>query len=321
MRGARRLERNNCNFLIIWILVFFSWGFIHSGEVLAIDGKGHPKLESALMDLQQKYLLGGRELSRSFARRYDLRVDDQDKITVFILPEAGETKESIDLDTLRAYGGEIVKSGHSVVKAKVPIAFLESIADQVQGIGFIKRPDRPYVEVVSEGVSLTGASFYQASGYGGQNVKVAVIDLGFAKLSDAINGGVLPSTVIKIDCSGAVCGSTEFSSEEEEHGTAVAEIVHDMAPGAQLYLIKIGDNLDLMSAKDYCIANGIKIINHSVGWFISNFYDGTCWFDNAVCTANHAYKNGIFWSNSAETMPEITMAPRSSTAMGTGSIT
>jgi len=36
-----------------------------------------------------------------------------------------------------------------------------------------------------------------------------------------------------------------------------------------------------------------------VGWFNANFYDGACWFDNAVCTANHAYASGILWANSA----------------------
>jgi subtilisin family serine protease len=299
MRGAGRPERNHCNFLIIWILAFISWSIVLSGEVWAADAKGHPRLESALSDLQQKYFLQGSDLSRSFARRHDLRTDDEDKITVFILPEVGETKAPIDLGALRAYGGEIIKSGHSVVKAKIPIASLESVADGVQGIGFIKRPDRPYAAVVSEGVNLTGASFYQASGYGGQNVKAAIIDLGFAGLSEAITAGVLPPTVIRIDCTGTGCESTDFSLEDEDHGTAVAEIVHDMAPAAELYLIKVGDSLDLLNAKDYCIANGIRVINHSVGWFNSNFYDGACWFDNAVCSANHAYKNGILWANSA----------------------
>ena len=94
-----------------------------------------------------------------------------------------------------------------------------------------------------------------------------------------------------------------------------------MAPGAQLYLMKVGDNLDLMDAKDYCIANGIKIINHSVGWYISNFYDGTCYFDNAVCAANHAYKNGILWANGAgNDARSHYQATFKSIRMGTGSI-
>jgi subtilisin family serine protease len=297
MRGAEGPKKRkffSTQFLVLSLFLFL-------GVVPAInagDG-GHPKIESALFDLQQKYLLHGKESFRAFAQRPDLRLDEQDKVTVFILPKAGETKETIDLETLKAYGGEVFKSGQAVIKAKVPIFLLDQIADHVKGISFIKQPDRPYAGVVSEGVSLTGASLYQASGYAGQNVKAAIIDLGFARLSEAISAGVVPPTVIKIDCTGTDCGPTDFPSEEEDHGTAVAEIVHDMAPAAQLYLIKIGDSLDLVNAKDYCIANGIRIINHSVGWFNSNFYDGTCWFDNAVCTANHAYKNGIFWSNSA----------------------
>ncbi len=176
---------------------------------------------------------------------------------------------------------------------------VEAIADQVPGISMIKLPDRPYIDIVSEGVGLTGASAYHASGYRGQNIKVAIIDLGFEKLSDAITAGVLPSSVIKIDCTGTGCVPTDFSSEIEDHGTAVAEIVHDMAPDAQLYLMKVADSLDLKDAKDYCIVNGIKVINHSVGWFNSNFYDGICYFDNPVCSADHAYKNGILWVNSA----------------------
>ena len=231
-------------FLSIFILLIFSlvsWGVVHSQEVTAVTAeKGHPKIESALFDLQQKYLLHGKENFRVFVQRPNLRLDNQDKITVFILPTPGETRDAIDIDTLQAYGGEVVKSGRSVVKAKVPIASLEIIADQVRGIGFIKRPDRPYAGIVSEGVSLTGASLYQASGYSGQNVKAAVIDLGFAGLSQAITVGVLPPTVIKIDCTGTGCDPTDFSLEEEDHGTAVAEIVHDMAPAAQLYLIKVG---------------------------------------------------------------------------------
>jgi subtilisin family serine protease len=276
-----------------WLI---SWSGVHSEEAVE---KGHPKIESALSDLQQRYLLQRRDFYRSSARRQGLRIDDEDKIKVFILPGPGGDKGAIDLDTLRANGGEVIKSGRSVIKARVPITLLETIANRVQGVGFIKRPDRPYAGVVSEGVSLTGAALYQASGYNGQNVKVAVIDLGFAGLSTAITAGVLPPTVTRIDCTGSDCSPTDFPSEEEDHGTAVAEVVHDMAPAAALYLIKVDDSLDLLNAKDYCIANGIRIINHSVGWFNTNFYDGACWFDNTVCTADHAFKNGILWANSA----------------------
>ncbi|OGP88515.1 MAG: hypothetical protein A2156_03575 [Deltaproteobacteria bacterium RBG_16_48_10] len=300
--GAEKFQKSY--FLSILVLLFFSlisWTAVHSEEFSTIEGEkeGHPKIDSALFDLQRKYLLHGKGISQAFAERQDLRMDAQDRVTVFILPKPGEAKETIDVETLKAFGGEVLKSGHSVIKARVPILFLDQIADHVEGVNFIKRPDRPYVGQVSEGVNLTGASFYHASGYAGQDVKIAIIDLGFAGLSEAISAGVLPPTVIKIDCTGSDCEPSDFSVEQVDHGTAVAEIVHDMAPGAQLYLIKVDDSVDLMSAKDHCVANGIRIINHSVGWFISNFYDGACYYDNAVCTANHAYKSGILWANSA----------------------
>ena len=76
----------------------------------------------------------------------------------------------------------------------------------------------------------------------------------------------------------------------------VTEVVHDMAPGAQLYLLKVDNEVDLGNAEEYCIANGIDIINHSVGWFLVAFYDGTGVIDDI---ANEAYAHGILWVNSA----------------------
>ncbi len=304
MEGTGRIKKGYLIATLILLFFFFiSWTSGHSEEATMTNGEkeGHSKLDSALFDLQKQYLFHGGEASKTFAQQQDLRVDDLDQVTVLIQPKAGETKESIDIDTLKDYGVEVLKSGPSVIKAKVPIGLLDLIAEQVDGINFIRRPDRPHAASVSEGVNLTGATLYHTSGSTGQNVKVAVIDLEFGRLSEAINAGVLPSSVIKIDCTGLECTPTDYSSEDPDsaHGTAVAEIVHDMAPGAQLYLIKVDDNLDLMAAKDYCIANGIKVINHSVGWYISNFYDGACYFDNPVCSANQAYQNGILWVNAA----------------------
>ncbi|GAI98980.1 unnamed protein product, partial [marine sediment metagenome] len=204
----------------------------------------------------------------------------------------------IDETSLQAYGAEVIKSADNVWKARVPINILETIADNVEGVSFIKLPDRAIpLAIESEGVGLTGASSYHSAGYTGSGVKVAVIDSGFAGLSSAISDGELPNTVVMIDCTGSSCVSTDFFSETGLHGTACAEIVYDMAPEAQLYLIKIADSLDLKDAKDYSIDNGIKIINHSVGWFNTNFYSGGCYYSNPVCTANDAYSNGILWVN------------------------
>ena len=83
----------------------------------------------------------------------------------------------------------------------------------------------------------------------------------------------------------------------------MAEIVHDMAPGATLYLIKVADGMDLEDAKNFAVNNGIRIINMSLVVPNTNFYDGECWsisgFSEPVCTADNAYANNILWVNSA----------------------
>jgi len=255
---------------------------------MAFSGKEtkHPKLESILERLQEEYEKSPMA-AQEFSQERDIRIKDE-KVTVFLFSETGRP-DAIDKNALQAHGAEIVKQGDSIMKVKVPINRLKQIADNVKGISFIKLPDKPMpLAYQSEGVSLTGASFYQSAGYTGSGVKVAVIDLGFAELSSAISAGELPSSVVKVDCTGSSCVSTTFPSETEKHGTAVAEVVYDMAPGAQLYLIKVADRLDLRDAKNYCVSNGIKIINHSVGWVNTNFYSGECYNDNPVCTANDA---------------------------------
>jgi subtilisin family serine protease len=257
------------------------------------------KLSSSLGELKKEYEKRAMA-SQTYAQSRSLRTEYPDKVTVYLISEPGTI---IDEGSLQAYGAEIIKSADNVWKVKAPINMIETIADNVEGIAFIKLPDKGIPSAIeSEGVGLTGASSYHSAGHTGSGVKVAVIDIGFAGLSSAISDGELPNTVVSIDCTGSSCIPTDFSSETDLHGTAVAEIVHDMAPESTLHLIKISDTLDLKDANDYAIANGIKIINHSVSHFNNNFYSGECYNSNSVCTANNAYINGILWVNAMGNM-------------------
>jgi len=173
---------------------------------------------------------------------------------------------------------------------RLPLARLQAFAQRLSGVRRIRLPFYPRELVESEGVSIQGAADLQALGSTGQGVKVAVIDLGFKNLSTAQAAGEVPTSVVTVDYTGSGIQTTT------KHGTAVAEIIHDMAPDAELYLLKIGNDVDLGAAKDYCIANGIRIINHSVGWFNTSFYDGT----GPICAiADDAYTQGILWVNAA----------------------
>ena len=101
---------------------------------------------------------------------------------------------------------------------------------------------------------------------------MAIIDARFTGLANAKAAGEIPAGAVERDESGL-----GMESGSDGHGVALAEIVHDMAPDAQLYLIRIADETDLEAAKDYCIANGIQVINHSLSWYGFNFFDGAAY--------------------------------------------
>ena len=102
--------------------------------------------------------------------------------------------------------------------------------------------------------------------------------------------GDLPANVVTQDfCGGQLLG-------EEDHGTAVAEIVHEMAPDAQLYLACVGTEVDLAAAEAWAKSQGVTVINHSAGWEGPYRDDGGGPVGAVVADAR---ANGILWVNSA----------------------
>jgi subtilisin family serine protease len=219
--------------------------------------------------------------------------DPNQAIAVIIEPLSGNAA-SIKDSAIRLAGGTVEARSQSLIRVRLPIHRLENLADDVAGIAFIREPYpvRP-VAVTSQGVVLTGADDFHTAGYTGQGVKVAVIDLGFDGLAAAQAAGELRNVIHTWNY---ITNSADVEGTGEVHGTGVAEIVEDMAPGAELYLLLIGDSVDLENAVQYCIINGIHIINHSVAWFNTNFYDGT---GSIAGFANNARDQGILWVNAA----------------------
>jgi PKD repeat protein/subtilisin family serine protease len=176
-------------------------------------------------------------------------------------------------------------------KVVVPLANLESFLTQMAGKARVRLPFEPVpMAATSEGVNLVGAAAFHAQGITGAGVKIAVIDVGFAGLSASQARGDLPYSVVTRDFTGSGI-DTGLS-----HGTAVAEIVYDIAPSATLYLVKIANEVDLDNAVTYCIGEGVNIIVHSLGWFNTNFYDGTGTLAQIV---NRAASAGILWVQAA----------------------
>jgi subtilisin family serine protease len=144
--------------------------------------------------------------------------------------------------------------------------------------------------VSGEEVAATLAAAWHEEGFTGKGVKVAIIDGGFDGLAERQAEGELPANLVTQD----FCGGELATASE--HGTAVAEIVHEMAPDAQLYLVCVGTEVDLAAAGAFAKSQGVHVINHSAGWQGPFRNDGSGAIGAIVADAR---ANGILWVNSA----------------------
>jgi len=249
----------------------------------------NPKIDSAIEKLMLMSLTGNMNAVIQYANQLGIPMSGN-MVTVTLEPSRG-MESTLALLISQLLGGIVKGKSRNLIKLQMPLqaAMFLQLAN-LAGVNFIRAPLWPQALVISEGVQLTGAAALHNSGFRGQGVKIAVIDLGFMGLSSAQARGELPPNVRTFDFTGT--GIEAFTS----HGTAVAEIIYDMAPQAELFLMKISDEVDLENAKDEAIRQGVKIINHSVGWFNTGFYDGT---GIIADIANSARAAGILWVNAA----------------------
>ena len=235
---------------------------------------GPAKIQSALWELA---ISGAAKPTR----------DLQDTVVVILVPHLGQASASIDTSSLAALGGRVLAQSKSLMRVSVPASSLLAVSE-LPGVRFVRRPYRPYPqEIISEGVARIGALANHSAGVKGQGVKVGIIDSGF-KGADQLGLDMPAHSRLR---------GHDFMGEglyagEDMHGTACAEIVHDVAPEAELYLYKVGDLLDLENAKARAMLDGIDVISHSQGFLTDGFGDGRGFSCDIV---NDAADNGILW--------------------------
>lgn len=268
-------------------------------SLLARHPEAAKKLRGVLLDLADVDVRLGRAAALEFARGRDMKFSG-DSVTVIASPAAGVAPDAL-AEELARRGVEVVRVGEASAKIKAPIGLLRSLATEVGQLGSLRVPGKLKLDntVISEGIgndSWMNARNWHDHGFKGDGVKVAVIDGGFIGLASRKANDEIPSTAVGIDYTGTGMES------DTSHGCGVAEVIYDMAPNAQLYLIKIGDELDLEAAENYCKTNGIRVVNHSMGWYSFNFFDGMSYSSmqpSPVGVTNDADSNGILWVNSA----------------------
>ena len=178
----------------------------------------------------------------------------------------------------------------SLMRVSVPASSLLAISE-IPGVSFVRKPIRPHAqqEIWSEGGWLINAYDNYFVGVRGKGVKVAIVDVGFRGADEM--PGEMPASWLYLDYT-----DEGMYAGDSFHGTACSEIIHDMAQGAELYLFKVGNLVDLENAKDRCIQNRVDIISHSLGWFGTGIGDGR---GIACDIVNDAADNDILWVNSA----------------------
>ena len=271
---------------VFFLGIFLSFWIGALGESDARTSTSH-RLEGALAQLLD---LDGAK-AKVWAQEHGILLDSSAQSVRVVI----ELKQSrlLDRDALQALGGVVTAESERLLRAFLPLRHLREIA-QLPGIAFIRRPYtmRPLGIPYATGTLPTGALLFHSYGFRGQGVKVAVIDAGFQGLGEAIlKGWISPSAIYdRIDYTG------EGFEGKTDHGTQVTRIAYEMAPEASLILMKISDEVDLENAVEDAIRLGVRIINHSIGWFDSNFGDGRGLIDEIAQEVRDA---GILWVNAA----------------------
>jgi len=123
---------------------------------------------------------------------------------------------------------------------------------------------------------------------GGEGVKVGIID-SFAGFQRLLGTELPPPERV-------VYRSFTPSPGATAHGTAVAEIIHDLAPMATLYLAEATTVAEVAQAVDWLISQGVHIINMSLNAPFAPPSDGR---GLDAITVEKAAAHGILWVNSA----------------------
>jgi len=157
---------------------------------------------------------------------------------------AVDIRAAVTHDLVRAIGdvgGELISSypSHDAVRARVPIRRVDAIAalPEVRFVG----PLEPFVvntgSVTSQGdVAHAAASARTTLGIDGTGVRVGVLSDGVASLAARQGTNDLPPTCsTPPPASGACVAVVPGQAGSGNEGTAMLEIVHDLAPGAQLF--------------------------------------------------------------------------------------
>ncbi len=187
-----------------------------------------------------------------------------DELLRWLDAELEEAWPELWIDATRAHPG--------MVQVFVPYDSLLRLGD-CPHLARAREPARPAPRYeFTEGYEAMFRTDWHAEGVAGRGVRIAVLDVGFAG-HQSLLGDELPSSVETVFFS---------SGEGSNHGTAVAEVIHDLAPRAELALYAFSTDVEYLLALQDIAETDVDLINGSVGF--DNIWpaDGTSPYTQAV---------------------------------------
>ena len=205
--------------------------------------------------------------------------------------------------TLDLSNYEITAQSDGIIVLKLTPTQIEELSLN-DNVGEIRLPDlsESFSHDISQGVSLTFANDLHTQNITGNGITVGIIDDSFITSNTEIASNIKDSILFD---SGGYCGDISCGKIfGNSHGTAVAEIVVDMAPDVNLVLYTIANTVDFVNAVNDIITRGdVDIITISLGFptvggdgTTGFFRDGTSIVAKAV---NRAQDAGILVTTAA----------------------
>jgi len=220
------------------------------------------KEDTALFELKQS------SNPEEFAKKMGLKYKNGDVRMMISVKDLTPQKLS-EIQNL----GKVEVNKQGKIQLLVPVDKISQLSE-ISSVQSSRPPMMPTQNVIiqSEGVPSINADLVQDSGVTGNGIKIAVLDFGFDVTNNEIKNNIFDSKSFRHDFDNSLIPVAGVG-HDNVHGTAVAEIIVDVAPDVELYLYSFGTELEFIDAVDYAM-NKVDVITMSAGW-TSYSTDGT----------------------------------------------
>ena len=252
-----------------------------------LDLPRHPGLDHRLNLVHWRAVRQGEFAALALATELDLDLAPAGVLVQINRAPSASLDEITDRDLATAGAFPTVR-GTTVMEARIPVTRLGALVETLPAVGSLEVPAMSEPEVgrkTTQGQTKTFADRMHCRGITGKGIHIGVEDIGFSNWADAEKGGELPHNT----------GNPNNASSY--HGTACAEVVADMAPGATITPLLHTTLSKMQSFVDKDLKkSGINIISRSLSSTGGGFGGKTgAWCD----LVTKAKGMGVAWINSA----------------------